>query len=489
MNKNIKNLNPQMLWQFFYEITQIPRPSKKEQAITEYVMEFGRKYNLTTEKDETGNVIIRKSATLGFENTKGVILQAHLDMVPQKNNDKIFDFETDAIEAYTDGDWVKANGTTLGADNGIGLAAILAIFASDDIQHGPLEALLTVDEETGMTGAFGLKAGVLNGEILINLDSEDEGEIFVGCAGGLNANVDLPYSTELVPAGMHACKLSISGLKGGHSGVDIIRGRGNANILLFRFLKAAAKNLGLRISSIDGGGLRNAIPREASAVIVAPIDNMQQLANYIETYKNIYISELGAVEPDLDFYCSEVELPEYMFTPSSQSKLINAVNACPNGVIRMSDSMPGLVETSTNLAKIETLDGTTKILFLLRSSVDSAKEYLSERISSVFELAGTKIVFSGNYPGWKPDMASSVLKTFQKVYADLFGKQPAIAAIHAGLECGLFSGMYPHLDLISCGPTIRFPHSPDEKVHIESVDKFWKLLVSVLKNIEQKQFN
>ena len=486
MNKEIFNLEPKQVWQHFYSLTQTPRPSKKEEKIQKFIVDFGHKLGLETIVDEVGNVIIRKPATKGMENRKGVVLQGHLDMVPQKNSDKAHDFETDPIEAFVDGDWVTANGTTLGADNGMGVAAAMAVLQSTDLQHGPIEALFTCDEETGMTGAFGLKAGLMKGDILLNMDSEDEGELYVGCAGGTNANAKFAYTETKVPAGHKAFKLAITGLKGGHSGLEIILGRGNSNKLMNRFLKHSAIKHNLRLSWIDGGSLRNAIPRESFAIVTIPASEEAAFVKCLGEYYQTFVHELSGVEPDFKFTCEPATMPATLIDESTQKRLFNAIYACPNGVIRMSDAMPGLVETSTNLSSVKSGDGEIKIQCLLRSSVDSSKEELGEMVRAVFELAGADINLDGTYPGWKPNMDSPILKTMQGVYQKLYGKIPEIKAIHAGLECGLLGGVYPNWDMISFGPTIRFPHSPDEKVLIASVDKFWKFLVETLKAIPVK---
>ncbi len=486
MNKEIQNLEPKALWENFKSLTQIPRPSKKETAVIEFMKKFGLGLGLETIVDSVGNVIIRKPATPGMENRKGVILQGHLDMVPQKNSDKIHDFEKDPIEAYIDGEWVKANGTTLGADNGIGVAAAMAVLEAKDMVHGPVETLFTIDEETGMTGAFALKPGIIKGDILINLDSEDEGELYVGCAGGLDANIKMSFTESPVSKDMVAYKISVTGLKGGHSGLDINLGRANSIKLLFRFFYGAAKKVGLRIASIDGGSLRNAIPREAFATIVLPQSNIADFEKLFNTYLNIYKSEFSITEPTLSFKFDKTDLPNSLIDEKTQYKLIRAIYGCPNGLIRLSDSIPGLVETSTNLARVYTENSTINAQCLLRSSVESSKEALADKIASVFELAGADIEFVGGYPGWKPNPDSAILKVMSEVYSKKFGKVPEVKAIHAGLECGILSGAYPNWDMISCGPTIRSPHSPDEKVNIETVNKFWLYLVEVLKNIPVK---
>jgi len=487
MSKVLGGLKPERLWNHFEDICGIPHPSKKEGNIIKFMKEFGEKLGLETHVDEVGNVIIRKPATPGMENRTGIILQGHLDMVPQKNSDKNHDFEKDPIQPRIEGEWVKATGTTLGADNGMGVSATMAVLESKDLQHGPIEALFTIDEETGMTGAFGLKPGLLKGDILINLDSEEEGELCIGCAGGTNANITFKYKDAAVQAGMAAYKISVTGLKGGHSGVDIHLGRGNSNKILFRFLRLAERKYGLRMASIDGGSLRNAIPRESFAVVVFPQDKATQLTKELKEFEAIVKKELSAVEPDLKFVMTTSEMPKSLIDADTQKRLINAILACPNEIIRMSNEMIGLVETSTNLAIVKSENGTIIIQCLLRSSVDSAKEYLENRFEAVFELAGAdEILLDGRYPGWKPNPSSAILKTMKELYTKQFGKVPGVYAIHAGLECGLLGGVYPNFDMVSCGPTIKYPHSPDEMVNIESVKKFWDFLVETLKNAPVK---
>ncbi len=486
MNNEISKLQPTALWENFYALTQIPRPSKKEQQAAKYVEEFGKKLGLETLVDKVGNVIIKKPATPGMETKKTVVLQGHVDMVPQKNSDKKHDFEKDPIETYIEDGWVKANGTTLGADNGIGVAAAMGILQSTDIPHGPIEALFTIDEETGMTGAFGLESGLLDADILLNMDSEDEGELYVGCAGGSNANMEFSYKEVAPEENTVAFKISLTGLKGGHSGMDIILGRGNANKLMFRLLKEVIAAYGVRLASIDGGSLRNAIPREAFATVTVPANNIIEFTETVEEFASIYQSELAATEPNLSLIAEKCETPASMMDELTQDDLVNAIQACPNGVIRMSDAMPGLVETSLNLAIVKSENGTIKVMCLLRSSVDSAKDDVESTLESLFRLAGANVEFSGQYPGWKPNPDSSILQVMKDVYNKEFGKTPEIKGIHAGLECGILGAVYPEWDMISFGPTIRFPHSPDEKVNIETVEKFWKFLVETLKNVPSK---
>ena len=486
MSNEIIKLEPREVWENFYNLTQVPRPSKKEEKIQAFMVNFGKSLGLATEKDAVGNVIIRKPATSGMENRKGIILQGHLDMVPQKNNATAHDFEKDPIDAYIDGEWVRARGTTLGADNGIGVASAMAVLASKSLVHGPIEALFTCDEETGMTGAIGLQPKVLKGDILLNMDSEEEGELYVGCAGGINANIEFEYDEVIVPEGVTPFKLTISGLKGGHSGLDISLGRGNANKLIVRFLKHATREIDVRLAEINGGGMRNAIPREGYAVVLVPDENIALLKKAVKNYESIYKLELGAVEPTLSFTIEETEMPKSMIEERVQDDLIDSVYGCPNGVIRMSDGMAGMVETSTNLSTIKSQMGVIFVKCLLRSSVDSAKDDLVEQVDSVFALGGAMVSFDGGYPGWKPNMDSQILKQMKEIYQSKFGKVPAVLGIHAGLECGILGAAYPNWDMISFGPTMRSPHSPDERVNIASVQKFWDFLVEVLKNTQVK---
>lgn len=486
MSKEILGLEPKIVWENFYKLTQVPRPSKKEEKIQAFMMEFGKGLGLETEKDAVGNIVIRKPATPGMENRKGIVFQGHLDMVPQKNNGTEHDFENDPIDAWIDGEWVRARGTTLGADNGLGVACAMAVLASNNLVHGPLEALFTCDEETGMTGAFGLKPNWLKGDILLNMDSEEEGELYVGCAGGVNADIEFEYDQIVVPEGVKALKLVVSGLKGGHSGLDINLGRGNANKMIFRFLKYVTRELDIRLAEVSGGGMRNAIPREASAVVVVPSENLASLKEAVSRYESIFKLELGAVEPTLSFTLVEVDLPSSLIEERIQDDLIDSICACPNGVIRMSDGMAGMVETSTNLSTVKSTDGVVVVKCLLRSSVDSAKQDLIEMVDSVFALGGAMVSFSGDYPGWKPNMDSQILAEMKSIYQAKFGRIPAVLGIHAGLECGILGGAYPNWDMISFGPTMRSPHSPDERVNIPSVVKFWDFLLEILKHTPLK---
>lgn len=486
MSDEIKKLEPQSLWSHFFSLTQIPRPSKKEAAVIDYVRKFGENLGLETLVDAVGNVIIKKPATPGMENRKTVCLQGHLDMVPQKNSTVEHDFEKDPIDAYIDGDWVTARDTTLGADNGIGVAAAMAVLEAKDLQHGPVETLFTIDEETGMTGAFGLKPGLLGADILINMDSEDEGELYVGCAGGEDTNITFTYQEKPVPAGMAAYKIAVTGMKGGHSGLDINLGRGNAVKALNRILWNLNTSLGLDLASIDGGSLRNAIPREAFAVILVDTANGAQAVTLVKEQAAVIQAELSGTEPGLTIEVSETDMPGSIIDSTTKTNLIKAIYGCVNGVIRMSDAVEGLVETSTNLASVTAEGGTISLASLQRSSVDSARTDVCTKMRTVFELAGAEVVHEGAYPGWKPNMDSAILKKMQRVYKDLYGKNPAIKAIHAGLECGLLGAVYPDMDMISFGPTIRHPHSPDEKVDVATVQKFWDFLVATLQDIPEK---
>jgi dipeptidase D len=485
MDKNIQKLEPSQLWSYFYSLTQIPRPSKHEQKVIEFVKKFGQKLGLETIVDESGNIIIRKPATKGMENRRGVILQSHLDMVPQKNSDKVHDFEIDPIEAYIDGEWVTANATTLGADNGIGAAASMSVLASDNLEHGPVEALFTIDEETGMTGAFGLKPGVLHGDILLNLDSEDEGELYIGCAGGINASVFFNYTEEKSKENHKAFKISIKGLKGGHSGLDINLKRGNANKMLNRILFKAEEYHGLMLSSIEGGNMRNAIPREASAIVAVPLKECGALIELVKDNEK-YNKELLTDDPDFSISIEEISMPASFINSTIAADLIKSMYVCPNGVIRMSKSLPDVVETSTNMSIVKSGNGKIELLFLLRSSVEKAKKELCDEMRRSFENFHAQVEFDGDYPGWNPNPDSPIVKTMKEVYLKYFGKTPEVKVIHAGLECGILGANYPKWDMISFGPTIRHPHSPDEKVNIESVGKFWDFLIKTLKDIPEK---
>lgn len=485
MNRNLTALKPELVWKHFAEIVRIPRPSSHEERIRRYILDFAAAQGLEAREDAAHNVYVRKPATPGMEDRKGVILQAHLDMVPQKNNDKTFDFEKDPIDAYIDGEWVTADGTTLGADNGIGVASILAVLEDRTLRHGPVEALFTATEETGMDGAFGLEEGMLQGEILLNLDSEQEGELYVGCAGGLDANITFDYEETPTPAaGYTAARVSVKGLKGGHSGIQIICQRANANKVLFRLLNAAPCEL--LLASVDGGGLRNAIPREAEATVLVPAAEFPAFAEAVKAYEKTVQAEFAGIEEGISVRVEACDKPAAMLPCEVAQSLIRAVVACPDGVQRMSMAMPGLVQTSTNLARVVSDGHHIRLQCLLRSSVSTEKQALGEAIAAVFALAGAKTELTGAYDGWNPDMSSPILAAMTASYERLFGARPAITAIHAGLECGIIGSHYPGLDMISFGPTICYPHSPDEKVEIASVGKFYGFLVDTLANAPKK---
>ena len=487
MSKSIAELTPKAVWENFYKLTEMPRPSNHEEAARKSIIDWARKNNIQAEMDEVGNILLRKPATPGMENRKGVILQGHLDMVPQKNEDKKHNFVTDPIDAYVDGEWVTADGTTLGADNGIGVAAGMAVLLATDIPHGPVEVLITATEETGMDGANGIRPAWVKGDILLNLDSETEGELYVGCAGGIDGKMVFNYTEEAVPAGSKAYKLAIKGLKGGHSGMDINLGRGNANKLLARYLRAVMEELHLRVASVEGGNMRNAIPREAFAVVTIPAAHADKFLSSIKEHQAIFQAELIAKEPTLQLIAEETTLPTHVMEAGRQKQVINAILACPNGAIRMIDSMPDVVETSNNLAIVQIGKGKAEIYMLMRSSVETAKMALVQSVKAVFELAGAcEIIFEGEYPGWKPNPDSAIRKTMIEAYNKLYGKTPEIMAIHAGLECGILGSTYPNWDMISFGPTICSPHSPDEKVNIASVGKFWEYMKAVLAAIPVK---
>ena len=484
MNKDFSALSPALVWKHFAAICNIPHPSHHEEKIRQYVVDFAQAQGLEYTVDQANNVYVRKPATAGMENRKGIVIQAHLDMVPQKNNDKVFNFETDPIEAYIDGEWVTAAGTTLGADNGIGAAAILAVLEDKTLVHGPVEALFTATEETGMDGAFGLKGGLLQGDILLNLDSETEGELYVGCAGGLDANITLPYTAQAAPAGYTAYAVEVKGLKGGHSGIQIGYQRANANRELFRLLNASSCEL--LLASVDGGGLRNAIPREATAVVLVAQADVASFEAEVVAFEKTLIAEYANIEDSISVKAAQVAMPEQIIPAEVSAKLAKAVIGAPNGVVKMSVEMEGLVQTSSNLARVVSNGECVKVHCLLRSSVNSEKHALGAAIKGVFELAGATVELSGDYDGWKPNMESPILHTMLASYESLYGVKPAVMAIHAGLECGIIGGKYEGLDMISFGPTICYPHSPDEKVEIASVEKFYSFLLHTLANAPLK---
>ncbi|HCT3227831.1 cytosol nonspecific dipeptidase [Enterobacter hormaechei] len=482
----LSQLSPQPLWDIFAKICSIPHPSYHEEQLAEHIMGWAKEKGLHAERDQVGNILIRKPATAGMENRKPVVLQAHLDMVPQKNNDTVHDFTKDPIQPYIDGEWVKARGTTLGADNGIGMASALAVLADDSVEHGPLEVLLTMTEEAGMDGAFGLQANWLQADILINTDSEEEGEIYMGCAGGIDFISTLPLSREAIPAGFETFKLTLKGLKGGHSGGDIHLGLGNANKLLARFLAGHAAELDLRLVDFNGGTLRNAIPREAFATVVVPASKADELKNLSSVYLEILKNELSAKEKNLTVVLESVTTDKAALTAQSRDTFVQLLNATPNGVIRNSDVAKGVVETSLNVGVVTMGDDSAEIICLIRSLIDSGKEYVVSMLESLGTLAGAKTSAKGSYPGWQPDASSPVMALVRETYQRLFNSTPNIQVIHAGLECGLFKKPYPDMDMVSIGPTITGPHSPDEQVHIESVGHYWTLLTELLKAIPVK---
>lgn len=484
----IKDLEPKIVWNYFYDITQIPRPSKKEEKIIAYLLDFAKKHNLEAKKDKAGNVLITKEATPGKENLPTVILQSHVDMVCEKNSDVEHDFDTQPIETVIDGDWIKAKGTTLGADNGIGVAATLAVLASDDIAHGKIEGLFTVDEETGLTGANSLEKGFLTGDILINLDTEEEGEIYIGCAGGKGTKAYFKYKTKDSPKKYFWCKVQVKGLRGGHSGSDIDKGFGNANKILTRFLHSIArKKYGMLLSEIGGGNLHNAIAREAYAVIGVKEKYKEDIRVKLNMFLADIQNEYKKTEANLNIELESVEIPSNVINKKTAEKLILALYACPHGVISMSQDISGLVETSSNLASIKMLDNhLIEVNTSQRSSVESQKNYMVNMVASVFELAGAKVTHSDGYPGWQPNPDSAMLKVAKKEYKDLYNKTAKVKAIHAGLECGLFLEKYPNLDMISIGPDMTDVHSPDEKMKISSVGKFWDYLKKILENLPEQ---
>ena len=479
MKSEIETLQPEAVWRHFSAICKIPRPSGHLEKITQYILDFGKNLGLETVLDKAGNVLIRKPATPGMENRKPVVLQGHMDMVPQKNADKVHNFETDPITSYIDGEWVTANGTTLGADNGIGISSILAILESETLTHGPLEALFTYDEETGMYGALGLQPDLLQAEILLNTDSEQEGELYMSCAGGIDLTASFRYKDEpYIPENEIALKIIVSGLKGGHSGVDIHLGRANANKLLFRFLKHAVQEYDARLAWVSGGNLRNAIPREAEAVVTIPAEYKSDFLDEVADFEALYIHEYG-----LTLTAEETGLPDFLIPEPIQDDLINAVVGCRNGVARMIPGVPEVVETSSNLAIVRSSEGSIEVLILIRSSSESMKQALVSSLESVFLLAGAKVETSGDYPGWEPNLNSPVLKVAKDVHKKVLGFDPEVKIMHAGLECGIIGAAYPNLDMISFGPTIKFPHSPDERVNIASVEHFWNFLTNLVENI------
>lgn len=482
MNEAIRELEPKALWNKFADLNAVPRPSKKEERVIAFMKDFGKNLGLETLEDEVGNVIIRKPATSGLEDHKKVVMQSHLDMVHQKNSDTDFDFDTQGIAMYVDGDWVRAKGTTLGADNGLGVATIMAILESDSIEHPAIEALFTIDEETGMTGAMGLKGGILTGDILLNLDTEEDDEIGVGCAGGVDVTAMGTYRSVSPPSDSAGFVINLKGLQGGHSGMDIHKGFGNANKLMNRILFALENEI--HIVSINGGSLRNAIPRESVATVIVPSEMIPAFQKTFGAIASQIKDEYKLLEADLSLTTKATsEVPSAIMHPDDQAKLLRAVYSAHNGVFRMSPAIADLVETSNNIAKVTVANGTIKIECLTRSSVESSKSDLANALKSAFELVGWEVDLSGDYPGWAPNMESPILKVLESLYEKINGEQAHVAACHAGLECGILGQNYPKMDMISFGPTIKGAHSPDERASISSTQKYWKFVLEILKNI------
>lgn len=486
MNSEIRALEPKALWNKFADLNAVPRPSKKEERVIAFMKKFGEDLGLETLVDKVGNVIIKKPATPGMEDRQTVVMQSHLDMVCQKNNDTQFDFDTQGIDMYVDGDWVKAKGTTLGADNGIGVATIMAILESKDIPHPAIEALFTIDEETGMTGAMGLEGGLLTGDILLNLDTEEDDEIGVGCAGGVDITATRTYTVEETPESKTGFEIVVKGLQGGHSGMQIHEGLGNANKIMNRLLFDGFENFGLRISEIDGGGLRNAIPRESKAIVAVDSIHEEAFEMEITQMAETIKAEYNTMEPELEVVVTKCNAPKTIMELGVQEGLTRALYAAWNGVYRMSADIPDLVETSNNIARVVVKDGNIKIACLTRSSVESSKWDLANTLRACFELTGCEVEFSGDYPGWKPNMESSILKVLEDLYVKMNGEKPHVAACHAGLECGILGQNYPKMDMISFGPNIKGAHSPDERAQISSVQKYWRFVLEILKNIPKK---
>lgn len=486
MNQEVAGLAPEGIWKNFELLNEVPRPSKKEEKVIQFMLDFGNSLGLETIRDEAGNVLIKKPATPGMENRKTVVLQSHLDMVHQKNSDKVFDFDKDGIQSLIDDEWVTADGTTLGADNGMAVAATMAVLESTNIQHPAIEALFTIDEETGMTGAFALQPGWLKGEILLNMDYEDEGELCIGCAGGIDTNVKIPISRSAADSGEVGLKFSLTGLKGGHSGVEIHLQRGNSNKILFSLINHLGKEFGFKLSAFDGGSLRNAIPREAFAEGYLASNKLGKVKAFVDEFYATIKGELAKTDPNVKLSIEGAELTENPLDADSQMRLVNAVCAFPNGVYKWSNDFENLVETSTNIARVKSESNEVLIQCLTRSSLESGKMDLAESLQALFELAGGKVEHKGSYPGWNPNPKSEILELARNKYNDLFGKLPEVKAIHAGLECGIIMSSQTQLDSVSFGPTIRNPHSPDEMVNIETVQKFWKYLLALLEGTPEK---
>ena len=484
MSEAIKGLQPELVWKYFAEISRIPRPSKHEKAISNYILETAKNLGLEAKRDKFLNVVVKKKATAGKEHVPMICLQGHLDMVPEKNKETVHDFLKDPIELVRKGNMLMANGTTLGADNGIAVATNLAIMEDTSLVHGPLELLFTVDEETGLTGANNLKPGFLESTTLMNLDSEEEGSVFVGCSGGRNTIGKWKLSLENAPRGFSSLQLIVKGLKGGHSGLEIDKGRGNSIKIINRVL-IALENLGARLSSIEGGNKSNAIPREAEAVIFVPKKNVKKTIQLIEQWNGIVRAELSTVEPDIQLIAEAVQLTKAkVLKKATQSLLLKTIASLPHGVLKMSADIPGLVETSTNVAIIKTEKNTIELISSQRSSVASETSEALQTMNAILTLGGATVIHTEGYPGWKPNLASPILNIAKESYKQLYGKYPEVKAIHAGLECGIIGEKYPGMDMVSFGPTLEGVHSPDEKIHIDTVDKFWKFTLEILKNVK-----
>lgn len=484
-NNTIKKLKPESIWNHFADLNSVPRPSKKEEKVIKFIKDFGASLHLETIEDICGNVVIKKPATPGYENRKKVVLQSHLDMVCQKNNDVDFDFETQGIQMTYEGDWVHALGTTLGADNGIGVAAIMSVLSSKDIEHPAIEALFTIDEETGLTGAFKLSKDILSGDILLNLDTEEDDEIDIGCAGGIDVTAKANYEEKEINKNSKTYRINLSGLHGGHSGMEIHKGLGNSNKLLNRFLYDFLK-FNIQLISVDGGGLRNAIPREASAIFSISSEFESKLQEQFNHLYSEIKSEFSSIDSNLTIQLSQIDHVEKGLSVEDSKKFISSLQAAPNGVFRMSPDIEGLVEASNNIARVKLEKGKAEIQCLTRSSVESSKMWVATSLEAALQLGGMKVELTGSYPGWKPNPSSEILKLAESIYEKKYGEKPSVQACHAGLECGIIGEKYPSMDMISFGPTIKGAHSPKERVSISSVQKFWDFLLEILKNIPVK---
>lgn len=483
----IKDLQPECVWRNFYDLTQVPRPSGHLEKVQQFLLDFAKKVGVEAFKDSANNIVMRKPASPGMENRKTVMLQAHMDMVPQKTPDSTHNFETDPIQTWIDGEWVKTKGTTLGADNGLGIAAIMAVMEDKTLKHGPIEALCTADEETGMYGANDLPTGQMNSDILLNLDTEDEGEMIVGSAGGVDITGTIEYKPVETEEGDKAIKVTIKGLKGGHSGLEINEGRANANKQMVRFVREAISLCDARLAEWHGGNMRNAIPNSCVVVLTVPAENVEATKELVEDWKEQIVEDYYGIEDAIEFFCEDVETPKTEVPADIQDNLIDAIYACHDGVIRMIPTIPTKVETSSNLAIINITDSKAEMLILARSSSESMKDYVTKTVSSAMAMVGMKVITSGDYFGWNPNPNSPMVALMSKIYKDLFNQDPTVQVCHAGLECSVILGKYPGLDIVSFGPTIRSPHTAGERAHIPSVTKFWQFLVKTLEEIPVKE--